>query len=75
MTDPHLNLFYSYNQDNELIENNLTRAWIVTLRMLSAEIRNLFLQTLFKNHLQVPDEQLPSFRTAHFALQGKYGVD
>ncbi len=70
MTDPHLNLFYSYNQDNELIENNLTRAWIVTLRMLSAETRNLFLQTVLKDHFLVAREELPSFGASHFALQG-----
>ena len=33
-TDRYLNLFYSYNRDNELIENNLTRAFIVTLQTI-----------------------------------------
>lgn len=44
--DQHLNLFFTYNRDNELIENNLTRAFIVTLRTLSKETRNIFLQNL-----------------------------
>jgi hypothetical protein len=72
MSDRHLNLFYSYNRDNELIENNLTRVWIVSLRMLSAEIRSLFLQTLLELPLRKMEKRAPSFDTAHFALQGHF---
>jgi hypothetical protein len=65
--DRHLNLFYSYNQDSELIENNLTRAWIVTLRLLSAGVRARFL------HGVLEDTGVPQggamFAEAEFALQ------
>ncbi|MEO0080807.1 MAG: hypothetical protein ABIL25_00740 [candidate division WOR-3 bacterium] len=42
MEDRHLNLFYSYNQSREaeLIENNLTRAFIQALRMQGAPPRD-----------------------------------
>lgn len=66
MTDRHLNLFYSYNKSEnaELIENNLTRAFIQTLRALSGRVRNSLLYTL--------DERLREhdFSGANFALQG-----
>jgi len=45
--DRHLNLFYSYNLSNQLIENNLTRAFIQTLRLLEGKNRNEFLKILF----------------------------
>ena len=44
--DKHLNCFYSYNHDYELIENNLTRAFILTLKGMSKETRNIFLSNL-----------------------------
>jgi hypothetical protein len=72
MDDQHLNLFYSYNRDNELIENNLARAWIVTLRMLSAETRNQLLQILFDELIQKLGHQPPAFKNANFALQGYF---
>jgi len=72
MIDKHLNLFYSYNRDNQLIENNLTRAWIVTLRMISGETRNLLLRNLFKHSLQKLGEPLPTFIQAQFGLQGNF---
>ncbi len=52
MSDRHLNLFYSYNQSREaeLIENNLTRAFIQTLRALSGPVRNRLLRSLFARH-------------------------
>lgn len=51
--DKHLNLFYSYNQgelqnpatENQL-ENNLTRALIVTLKNLSKPTRNLLIEKI-----------------------------
>lgn len=55
MKDPHLNLFYSYNQDAELIENNLTRALIVTLRALSPPTRHSLLTTLLMRGTQRRD--------------------
>jgi hypothetical protein len=73
--DKHLNLFFSYNHDNELIENNLTRAWIVTLRMLSSSTRNRLLRSLLRAHLwrlstgRRPDEL--NFSHVELALQGK----
>ena len=69
MTDQHLNLFYTYNRDSELIENNLTRAWIVTMRMLSAETRSQLLQALFKVPLLSLGSLLPVFPRLAF-LQG-----
>jgi hypothetical protein len=44
--DRHLNCFYTYNQSNELIEDNLTRALIVTLSWLSNTTRNSLLHKL-----------------------------
>ena len=70
--DRHLNLFYSYNQDSELIENNLTRAWIVTLRLLSPQVREHLLQHLLGKAFQrQPGQIMPqlSFVQAQFALQ------
>ncbi|MEO0010348.1 MAG: hypothetical protein ABIK51_07515 [candidate division WOR-3 bacterium] len=66
MTDRHLNLFYSYNlsEDAELIEDNLTRAFIQTLRILSGENRKNFLKELFS---KLPEYDYPN---AGFALQG-----
>jgi hypothetical protein len=72
--DRHLNLFYTYNRDPELIENNLTRAWIVTLRMLSGETRHRLLHTLLDPHAVQqslnwrPDEF--NFEQVELALQG-----
>ncbi|MBM3331909.1 hypothetical protein FJY68_08695 [candidate division WOR-3 bacterium] len=69
MADPHLNLFYSYNRspESELIEDNLTRAFIQVLRALSAEARGWFLDQLFKDQ----DNGLSEcdFTRAEFALQ------
>jgi len=66
MADKHLNLFYSYNasEDAELIENNLTRAFIQTLRALSGRTRNRLLWSLDKR-MEEHD-----FSHAEFALQG-----
>jgi hypothetical protein len=73
MADKHLNLFYSYNQDNELIENNLTRAFIVSLRVVSAIVRNYFLKVLLEKEfirLKINDiVDLSSFMNAKFSLQ------
>ena len=44
--DRHLNLFYTYNRDPEFIENNLTRAFIVTLRALGGDTRRALLKQL-----------------------------
>jgi len=73
MDDSHLNLFFSYNRDNELIENNLTRAFIVTLGILSPSTRDSFLRTLLISQtaptsLQEIISKL-SFENANFALQ------
>lgn len=72
MTDPHLNLFYSYNRDIELIENNLTRALIVTLRLLSGETRNKLLRELFDIPIRNLGGITPPFSSASFTLQGYF---
>uniref|UniRef100_A0A7C1NDH2 Uncharacterized protein n=1 Tax=candidate division WOR-3 bacterium TaxID=2052148 RepID=A0A7C1NDH2_UNCW3 len=66
MADRHLNLFYSYNlsEDAELIEDNLTRAFIQTLRILSRKNRQNFLRKLLKNLTEY------DYANAEFALQG-----
>ena len=61
--DRHLNCFYSYDQDDELIEDNLTRALIVTLRGVYATTRHKILSSLggpFEHY---------DFGNAEFALQ------
>ena len=73
MSDQHSNLFYSYNQDTELIENNLTRALIVTLRLLSGPARALLLNGILADPIQGTTNRefhLPSFSKTEFALQG-----
>lgn len=62
--DKHLNLFYSYNQDEELIENNLTRALIVTLMGISDNTRNIILSSL-----NDPLSQY-NYNAVEFTLQG-----
>ncbi len=73
MADKHLNLFYTYNRDNELIENNLTRAFIVFLSILSGETRHRILSTLLKRSRKTADNPVDidelDFRDARFALQ------
>lgn len=44
--DKHLNLFYSYNHDNELIENNITRALILLIDLVSEEMKNAILSKI-----------------------------
>ncbi len=70
MFDPHLNLFYSYNRDSELIENNLTRAMIVSLKILSGQVRDCLLKALLKESVDAKNLLLPDFAGASFALQG-----
>ena len=67
--DKHLNCFYTYNHSNELIENNLTRAFIVTIRGLSNKTRNSFMHKL--------DECFKSFdfSTAELSLQNNIEVN
>ena len=65
--DKHLNCFYSYNRDNELIENNLTRALIVTLMNISKSTKIYMLSALLKTEDTGSIEY--SFADACFALQ------
>ncbi len=65
--DKHLNCFYSYNRDNELIENNLTRALIITLMNLSNDIKNNILSILLNT--EDIGTRMYSFTDACFALQ------
>lgn len=67
--DKHLNCFYSYNHDEELIENNLTRAFILTLMGISSSTRNVFLQSLH------PTFKKYDYTYANFALQDNIDVD
>ena len=71
MNDRHLNLFYSYNRDNELIENNLTRALIVSLSFISNQTRDRLLNELLCKPLsRLGIDPIPSFHDVNFALQG-----
>ncbi len=73
MADRHLNLFYTYNRDNELIENNLTRAFIVFLSTVSGEVRHKILSTLLERSDKTigmsADAGGLDFKDARFALQ------
>jgi hypothetical protein len=72
MADKHLNLFYTYNRDNELIENNLTRALIVSLAIVSGETRHHILSKLLKStHKTNTPTNIESldFTNTQFALQ------
>jgi hypothetical protein len=72
MTDRHLNLFYTYNQDSQLIENNLTRAWIVSLSFLSGPARDAWMRLLLQDPLAQIGQSidvLGCFTNANFALQ------
>lgn len=65
--DKHLNCFYSYNRDNKLIENNLTRALIITLMNVSNGTKSNILSTLLNT--EDSGTRLYSFTDACFALQ------
>lgn len=73
MADRHLNLFYTYNRDNELVENNLTRAFIVFLSIVSGTVRNKILSTILKRAHKTAGNPANSehldFTNASFALQ------
>lgn len=73
MPDKHLNLFYTYNRDAELIENNLTRAFIGFLSVVSGEVRNEILSALLKKWDMSTDDSANTekldFTNARFALQ------
>ena len=73
--DKHLNLFYTYNRDTELIENNLTRAFIVFLSILSGQTRNHFLRSIRLAKANDPSNKIVGigdldFTAVQFALQG-----
>lgn len=73
MADRHLNLFYTYNRDSELIENNLTRAFIVFLSVVSNGTRNKILSTLLERSHKTLNNTAEveglDFANASFALQ------
>ena len=79
MTDPHLNLFYTYNQDNQLIENNLTRAFIITTRFLSEPSRDILWNSLIAERVgsTLIGNSLKSIslENAEFALQDNMDRD
>jgi len=72
-TDKHLNLFYTYNRDAELIENNLTRAFIVVLSAVSGETRHHLLSALLEKSRKMTQNPAGiarfDFTNACFALQ------
>lgn len=77
--DPHLNLFYSYNRDNDLIENNLTRAFIVTLGLLQPAMRSLVITRILStahivDHVKLPDLNIDCTGMV-FALQNHIDRD
>jgi len=67
--DKHLNCFYSYNHNNELIENNLTRAFILTLKGISNKNKVNFLSSLN------PIFSSYDFSYSNFALQSNIEKD
>jgi len=73
MTDKHLNLFYTYNRDTELIENNLTRAFIVVLSAVSDKTRCRLLSALLEKSRKMTQKPAGiagvDFTNACFALQ------
>ncbi len=73
VADKHLNLFYTYNRDTELIENNLTRAFVVLLSVVSGEARQKILSTLLGRYRKISnvaaDVEDLEFADARFALQ------
>jgi len=70
MKDRHLNIFYTYN--HALIENNMTRSLIITLRTLSPVLRRIILSRLFKPNFKF--KQIPNFEQTEFALQEKVPI-
>ncbi len=73
MADKHLNLFHTYNRDTELIENNLTRAFVVLLSVVSGGTRQKILSTLLERSRKssniAADVEDLQFADARFALQ------
>lgn len=73
MPDNHLNLFYTYNRDNELIENNLTRAFVVFLSIISGQNRHTILSKLldtkYSTHTKSISNKNWDFTNVQFALQ------
>ena len=72
MTDWHLNLFYSYS--HALVEDNLTRAFIMALHLVSGHVRDGLLKSLLQNECSRLDcgdvLDTVDFTEAQFALQG-----
>ncbi len=75
MTDKHLNLFYTYNRDEERIENNLTRAFIVFLSVISGPSRQAILSNLLAKAHRPLNKTMGvgdlDFTVAQFALQSR----
>ena len=71
MKDRYLNIFYSYN--HALIENNMTRSLIVTLRSASPELRKIILTKLFASYFN--SKNIPDFGRTEFALQEKIPIE
>ncbi len=71
--DRHLNLFYTYNRDSELVENNLTRAFVVSLSIVPGETRHNILSSLLEKSRRTGRDPANAdklnFTHARFALQ------
>ncbi len=72
MKDHHLNMFNSYNMYNEYIEDNLTRAFIVTLNFLSPKLLARYISRLLNKHSTVIEKI--DFSKVGFALQRNIGI-
>lgn len=72
MEDKHLNIFFSYNRDNQLIENNMTRAFIVTMEIVSQELKIRFLSRLLEPDIDF--KALSKDKNICFAMQDKLPV-
>lgn len=73
MNDRHLNMFHSYNLDNELIEDNLTRAFIVTLSFLSPKLLTQYLFRLLNKYSTTI--KIIDFSKVGFALQANIDIN
>jgi hypothetical protein len=71
MADRHLNLFYSYHieESSLLFEDNLTRAFIQVLRLLSGPVRDRLLRSLFSISKKSAELTAYNYERAETALQ------
>ena len=73
MAQEQLNLFLSYNRDTELIENNLTRTFIVALSLITPGARQDVHSRLLSSRLLAGDLPRPDLALDSAALQITFG--